>query len=291
MKNSLNAFFASSKTYLQHFTVALTSLLENNKDLTFNIFLIHDELSTDEFNHVIGFFKNRYHTEITLIDVKHIDFSKFKTAGHYPKYTYFRLFLADIAPDDVKTALFMDVDLIVSGSVKELAEIDLTDKYIYTVREASVDDNVERLVKLGFPVTNYFNAGVMLVNLDLWRKEKLSEKFIHIASEYMDNLDWVDQDILNIAFAGKWNELPRKYNAVHLIKKLADTPVIVHYASYSKPWYYLDTHPYNHLYYDYLKLTPFAKSKPTGFSFKNFILKNGRLFKRQLREIGLLHYK
>jgi len=291
MKKSLNVFFAISKPYFQHFAVAATSLLENNKDLDVKIFIIHDGLAINDFDELLQYFKHKYNTDIALVDVGNIDFSKFKTTGYYPKYTYFRLFLADLAPENIDSALFLDADLVVAGSIKELAEIDTAKHLISAVSEASVDDNVQRLNEIGFPAKSYFNAGVILVNLKAWREQKLSDQFIAIAGKYMDKLDWVDQDILNIYFANNWNRLDKKFNAVHLLRKLPVTPAIVHYASYSKPWYYVDTHPYNYLYWKYLRLTPFKNNKPTGFSLKNFIIKNGRLLKRQLRELGILKYK
>jgi len=284
-----NVFFATSKSYIQHFTVAATSLLENNKGLDINLYVIHDNINIIEFEKIIHFFKTNYKTELKLINIGHIDFSVFKPTLEYPKYTYFRLFLAVIAPTDIETALFLDSDLVVTGDISELANIDLTGKYICAVSEASVADNVKRLQALGSVAKSYFNAGVILVNLKWWRRKKITEKFITIANTYT-KLDWVDQDILNICFANQWTKIDEKYNAVHLIRKKAVTPIIIHYASYSKPWIYADTHPYNNLYWQYLRLTPFKKYKAAGFSLHNFIMKFGRLTKRWLREAKVIKY-
>ena len=290
MKDVLNVFFAISESYIQHFTVALTSLLENNKDIDLNIYVIHDAEDLARFDNAVKFIKRRYDKDVFFINIGTIDFSKFNLTSDYPKYTYFRLFLADIVPAGIDKVLFLDSDLIVEGTIKELAETNMDSRYIAAVSEASVDDNVKRLNGMGIPVKSYFNAGVILINIKKWREEKLSEKFLNIAKQHTKDLTWVDQDILNIYFANNWLELDKKFNAVHLIAKHKQTPVIVHYASTSKPWYYTDTHPYNYLYQRYLKLTPFNKYKATGFSFKNFIIKNGKLFKRRLREAGLLKY-
>jgi lipopolysaccharide biosynthesis glycosyltransferase len=288
MKNNLNVFFATSKLYLQHFTVAATSLLENNQDLNINIFVVHEAMEQAALNVPREYFRDRYGIDITFINIGDVDFTRFRTNDYFGKYTYYRLFVADVAPEGVDVALFLDVDLVVTGSLKELALIDMSDEYICAVSETSVGDNIERLNELGVPVKSYFNAGVQLINMKAWREEKLREKFIVIADKYGNKLKWVDQDILNIYFANKWQPLDKKYNAIHLLKALPQTPVIVHYNTFSKPWHYVDTHPYNYLYQQYLQLTPYKNYSATGFSIKNFVLKNGRLFKRKLRVIGLI---
>jgi lipopolysaccharide biosynthesis glycosyltransferase len=284
MKKTLNVFFAVSKVYVQYFTVAATSLLENNKNLDISIYIIIDKLELSSFDAARIFFKDKYNTALNIINTGDIDFSRFKTTEDYPKYTYFRLFLASLAPANIDVALFLDSDIIINDSIYELANIDMTNKYICAVREVSVDDNVKRLNGIGIPTRSYFNAGVILVNIKAWRDDKLDEKFITIAKEYADKLEWVDQDILNIYFANNWYQLDKKYNGIHITQKLAAEPVIIHYNTYSKPWHYVDTHPYNFLYQKYLSITPYKGSKLTNFSFKNFMLKKGRLFKRKLRE-------
>lgn len=289
MDTNINLFFAVSKKFVQHFTVSLTSLLENNKDLGFNVFIIHDEPNLEVFSIAAGYFKSTYNTSLQFLSIGNIDFSKFRTTSHYPKHTYFRLFLAEVAPSYVDKALFIDSDVVVTSSIRDLVEIDVSGNYLYAVSEASVDDNVQRLNALGFPATRYFNAGIILINVKAWRDEKLSEAFINIANTHGDRLEWVDQDILNIYFAKNWVELNRTFNATHLTKELPYIPTIIHFASYSKPWYYADTHPYNYLYWIYLRLTPYKESKAVGFSFKNFIFKNGKLIKRYLRKAGILN--
>jgi lipopolysaccharide biosynthesis glycosyltransferase len=288
MSNSLNVFFATSKLYLQHFTVAATSLLENNKDLDVRIFVIHEAMEESALEVPRNFFSDRYDVDITFINIGDLDFTRFRTNDYFGKYTYYRLFVADLIPADISTGLFLDVDLIVTGSLKALAEIDMTDKYVCAVSETSVADNVARLNELGVKIMGYFNAGVQLINLKAWRREALSEKFVRIADKYGKKLKWVDQDILNIYFADNWYPLDKTYNAIHLLEPLAATPLIVHYNTYSKPWHYVDTHPYNYLYQQYLQITPYKDIRGIGFSTKNFVMKNGRLFKRKLRKMGVI---
>ena len=288
MNRRLNVFFSIDKKYIQHFTVALTSLLENNRDLSFDIFVIHNIDDLSLLDTTIKFITDRYGLMLKLINIGDIDFSRFTTNESYTSATYFRLFLADILPNNIDSGLVLDSDLVVTGSIKELANIDLSKRHIYAASEAFPEHNIERLKKIGFDANSYFNAGVILINLKAWRAKRLTEKFLSIADGYMNKLEWYDQDILNIHFLNTWGEFDKKYNAVHVTRELPVMPVIVHYASYSKPWYYVDTHPYNFLYKHYLSLTPFKYNKSVGFTLKNFVLKNGRLIKRRLRKAGTI---
>jgi len=288
MTRPLNVFFSIDENYIQHFTVAVTSLLENSQGLLFKIFVIHNLKNTAKLNNTSQFLKQKYRVDLNLIGIGHIDFSRFTTNQHYTCATYFRLFLADILPKDIDDGLILDADLVITGSIKELHDINIANHYIYAASEAFVDHNTMRLNKLGLNLNKYFNAGVLLVNLKKWREDNLTQKFLKVADEYMDRLEWYDQDILNVYFANNWGEFDKKYNAVHLQNELPEMPVIIHYASVSKPWYYVDTHPYNSQYWKYLALTPFKGTGSLGFSVKNFLLKNGRLTKRKMRKAGII---
>lgn len=288
MNKQLSIFFSIDKNYVQHFSVALTSLLENNKDLDLKIFVINDLQDMGIIDKTKDFIKNKYGVDLHFINIGNRDFSIFATDSNYTNATYFRLFLEEIIPEEIEVGLILDSDLIITGSIRELVEIDMSNHYVYAANEAFVEHNVNRFKDLGISTNSYFNAGVMLINLKAWRKENLKDKFIAIAEKYMSKLEWYDQDILNIFFADKWGEFDKKFNAVHLQQKLPVTPIIIHYASYSKPWHYVDTHPYNGQYWKYLKIGPYKASKASGFTLTNFILKNGRLFKRLLRRSGII---
>ena len=288
MDNPLNVFFSIDKNYVQHFTVAVTSLLENNRDISITIYVIHNIDDNALLDKTGDFIKDGYGLTLNFIRIGPINFSRFTTNANYTNATYFRLFLAETIPGDVDSGLVLDSDLVVTGSIKELANINISKRYIYAASEALPDLNIQRFKRIGFHTDGYFNSGVILINLKAWREERLTEKFVSIADKYMKEFEWYDQDILNFYFINNWGQFDKKYNAVHVTKKLPETPVIVHYASFSKPWFYVDTHPYNYLYRYYLSLTPYKSSKLVGFNFKNFVLKNGRLLKRKMRNAGII---
>ena len=263
----LNVVFTIDQKFVQHFTVTLVSLLENNKDISFNIFVIHDIADATDLNLVAAFIKQSYHIQLNLIKVDNSVFDDYRVAPQYSKAVYFRLLITAILPQDIDVALFMDADVIVAGSLKELAEyIFNDDEYLLAVHDVEVETHVPRLNAMGFPVTRYFNAGILLINVKAWRINNSSAKLIELANQYMNKLEWWDQDILNMFFYKDWQEMAPTYNALHLRKKLPVTPAIIHYAGTSKPWLYAHDHPYKDLYWHYIRLTPF---KNAGYPDRN----------------------
>ncbi|WCT14910.1 glycosyltransferase family 8 protein [Mucilaginibacter jinjuensis] len=273
MKPFLNVIFTIDQKFLQHFSAAIVSLLENNRDIDFNVFIIHDIEKTETLDNLVQFIKSKYNVRLNLIFLDNSIFENYRVSLHYSKAVYFRLLFTEILPKTIDKALFLDSDLIVTGSVKELAEYQFKDEYLLAVDDAEVTSHVERLNKLGFPIKRYFNAGVLLINFKAWRADGVAGEFIGLANQYMDKLEWWDQDILNMYFYNGWQPMNPKYNAIHLRKKLPQLPVVVHYAGPSKPWLYIHEHPYKNLYWEYLKLTPFKNTKYQDYSFKEFIRK------------------
>ncbi|MBB6127040.1 glycosyltransferase family 8 protein [Mucilaginibacter lappiensis] len=270
MKKLLNIIFTIDESYIQHFTVALVSVCENNVDLPLNVFIIHDLKDTNVLKEIILFFENKYPIAFNLLSLESSLFDNYKLTDHVSKATYFRLMLSDIMPLEIDQAIFLDSDIIVTASLNELAGLDLRNDYIMAVNEQDID-SVDRLNNLGIPAREYFNAGVLIINLKLWRQNNVSTELVATAKEYMDKLLWWDQDVLNIYFYDKWKELPSKFNKKNIINKLKELPVIIHFAGASKPWHYLNNHPYKKLYWKYLKKTPFKDYRYKDFSLKNLI--------------------
>lgn len=274
LKKSLNIIFTIDKSYIQHFTVALISLIENNKDIDLKVFVIHDIDNSDTLQSALNFFIEKYNISIVLLSLENALFDNYKITHHVSKATYFRLMIADIIPDNIDTAIFLDSDIVINASLAPLSDIDFGDKYLFAVNDTVIEqESIKRLNKLEVPADKYFNAGVMLLNLKTWRDNGVSEKLILIAQKYMDKLVWWDQDVLNICFFDRWGKLDVTYNTKDIYTKTKNIPVIIHYAGSSKPWHYINNHPYKKLYWNYLKLSPFKDFSYMDFSVKKLIKK------------------
>ena len=294
MKPSLNVFFAIGRYFIKYFTVSLTSLLETNQHIDLTIYLIFDFEDISLLDEVRAFAKSRYGITINLIFQDISIFKDYRIGKHVSVNTYLRLLLTNIIPEDVDSGLFLDSDTVVTGPLTELAEMkfaEITDvskpeseKYIYAVSEIPEQRiaNSNRLTSLGFKTDSYFNAGVMMISLKNWRLTDTSAALLNLANTYMEQLVFWDQDVLNMHFVNRWTKLDETYNALHLIWERPKTPLIVHYAGSSKPWNYLDRHPYKSCYFKYLELGPYREDKYVDFSFKKIPYKYYRDFRHFL---------
>ncbi len=132
-----------------------------------------------------------------------------------PKYTIaasFRLLVADIFPQYDKL-IYMDCDVIIRQDLAKLyREIDLGENYFAGIVEASTPYQCEGIKRIGAKVGEYINSGFLVMNLDLQRRDKMSEKFLEALK--VDYLEFPDQDVINTVCLGRILALPPKYNGI-----------------------------------------------------------------------------
>ena len=84
--------------------------------------------------------------------------------------TFYRLFLPIILPSDIEKVIYLDGDIIVRNSLKQLWDITLDEYAAGAVLEAVQLE--ERCERLGYDSDlGYFNAGMLLINLSYWKKQ------------------------------------------------------------------------------------------------------------------------
>jgi lipopolysaccharide biosynthesis glycosyltransferase len=273
MNRELNVVFTIDDKFVQHFSVTLVSLLENNKDITFKLYVIHDIVDPTLLNTTLAFVERKYGVGVNLITISSSVFSRFRTNLHYSKAVYFRLMLTELIPLSVEKLLFLDADTVITGSLHEMADYQFRNLMVLGVSDHGFEGHIERLNKMGFPVTRYFNAGVLLINLKGWRQKDAAHDLMQLADQYMDKLAWWDQDLLNMYFFDSWDYMDSKYNSIGEVLPHVDIPTVIHYSGPFKPWLYLHNPPYKKLYWDYLKLTPFSNADYPDLTLKNILVK------------------
>ena len=116
---------------------------------------------------------------------------------------------------------------------------------------------------------DYFNAGAMLMHMENWRSQNVSENAIKFLADNPEKTKLLlEQDALNATLIGKWFRLNSKYNFTWLFeylsiptKELLKDKVIVHYITPNKPWHSLTRNKFRYLYHYYLKLSPKSHEK------------------------------
>ena len=105
--------------------------------------------------------------------------------------------------------------------------------------------NKDLLDRLGMKSNKYFNAGVLFINLDNWRKNKVESSLQKLL--FSKKFEYHDQDILNLFFDGRVQELSSKLNYLLKANESLDNQnivdsfvekeaILLHYIGASKPW-------------------------------------------------------
>lgn len=269
---------ATDRCYVMQTCIMLTSLFENNRGERIRVHLLHDDIGSENLSkveHAVSVYAQQvlfYSMDDELFHELPIERDGQNSHVGTSYATYYRLFLTKILPSDITRVIYLDGDLIVMDSLKELWNFDMHDKAIAAVPD-SYTDTVTHYNRLHYPMyKGYFNAGVLLINLDYWREHNLLESFIEYGSANNGILVCHDQDILNYLLQDNKIVLPLRYNMLNeywfelrysivawtyneQIKFGQQHPAIIHFTGIPKPWYINCQHPLKKEYERYRKLT------------------------------------
>jgi lipopolysaccharide biosynthesis glycosyltransferase len=201
-----------------------------------------------------------------FVEPKYSDPKILPVWGRIPIVTYSRLLAADYTDDQTGRIVFLCPDTLILSDITALCKTDLKGAVIGAARDAyipvvSAIDGLSDWRNAGMTAeTPYFNAGVLLIDLALWRSERISERALEYISRERRRLRQYDQDALNAVLAGRWSELdprwqvhPRTWHALG-VRPPAD-PWIVHFSGRLKPWLYRGNEPWDRVFLKFLDRT------------------------------------
>jgi len=290
---------ASDSNYLVPATVLLKSLFDNNRRAQLSINLLHLSSQTKEKDLIFWEQYTHEHGHLfRAIPVSDESISVYPELRH-SKSTYLRLLLSDMLPESVTKILYLDADTVVLADLLDLYQTDISDYYaaavkatlnVYAKHDAFSQNHLKGL-NIG-ERSAYFGAGVMLLNIEKFRLEKITAQYFKFAIEHPEMIRWSDQDIVNAVLHERIKYLPPKYNFDFYVEpdvvaqlwtkeelrevytkftppilccksagcKDLTAPAIIHYIGPIKPWHYLSYHFKAKEWWKYLNRTPFAKS-------------------------------
>jgi len=245
MSKEIPIFFSTDDNYIPYLDIAIASLIANaSKDYNYRIIVLNTGLECDnvakiKMNERDGFI-------IDFIDisnnVEHIR-THFKNVYHFSAVTYYRLFIASLFPQ-YKKIIYLDCDIVILGDISKLYNIPMGDNILGAGPEQYVQNTAEfrdyAEFALGVDPDGYVNAGVLVINLEEFRKEKIEEKFVELITNYDFDLLDPDQAYLNYLCRDKIYRLPNGWNKEPMPLPCEGEKNIVHYALYKKPWQYDD---------------------------------------------------
>lgn len=272
----ISVLYSSDNNYAKYCGVSLISLLENNKEIDeICVYIIDHNIDLDNKKKYMDIVKY-YNRELVFISGEKIK-DKLNKKDEFPLAAYGRLFISNIIAND--KILYLDCDTIINSSIKELWQTNLNEYLVAGVQDNPAIFNAQ-IIGMGIK-DRYINTGVMLINLYLWRKLNIEEKFREFIDAFKGTVPHHDQGIINgvckdkiYILKPKFNLMPqflylnrtkimRLYNLDIFytdleIQEATKNPVVIHYISkfYNRPWNKECTHPYKDMYMKYLKMSP-----------------------------------
>ena len=242
---------AGDRNYTTQLETTIKSILYHNRDV--KIYILNQDIIPDWFR------KPRKIARMLgseIIDVKLPEqtvFQNWKKQAHISSIAYARYFIPDYIQED--TALYLDCDLLINDKLDNLFEQDIEECYIAAIRDANGQG---------------FNTGVLLINNEKWRQEKLRERLIEqsilttkeVEEDRFEHFNG-DQTIFNQVLQDDWLELDRAYNlqvghdGVALYNNWQEhlafngKPMVIHFTTYRKPWTTLISNRYRDLWWEF----------------------------------------
>ncbi|MCL2078351.1 MAG: glycosyltransferase family 8 protein [Oscillospiraceae bacterium] len=246
----MNILYAFDDLFAEVAGISILSLFENNKDADeISVYAICNSVSDTNRQRLMKL-QEDYGRRIIFLDAPSVD----KIAGTeiemgkshvlLTKATYLKLFISSLLPPDMEKILYLDCDTIISGSLSDLWEMEQGESIISAVRAAVYPFRNPQIFLKRSDI--YINAGVMLINLELWRHYGVEEKFIKFIRLFGGKTPGqAEQCIINSVLKGHIGVIDPKYNYFHSIKEdktkhrkdrarvreieRQNNPVIIHY--------------------------------------------------------------
>jgi lipopolysaccharide biosynthesis glycosyltransferase len=275
-KEKIHIAACLDKGYVMPTGVMIYSVCANTPDSDIDFHLVVDEsVSDNDIKNLIDAIsqfegKRALFYNVTSHVYKNLPLTNSKWLT---RATYYRLYLPEILPESVSKVIYIDGDCIVRHSLLPLWSTDISEIAIGTVFNA-YEGKIERYNRLRYsPEFGYFNAGVLLINIEYWRKHHIVNSLTEYISNYPERIVFEDQDVMNAVLKESKRSLHPKYNLQSgmlrrtprfyywkyedEIKEAIADPVIIHFASREKPWYvYMcDPHPYKNSFVKYQNQT------------------------------------
>ncbi len=280
----MNVAYSTSDLYSELAATSIASLLENSKDVDeINVYVIDIGISEKHRQDLLDLAAayGRHLEFLEDLNVEDIAHTKIDV-GRWHISTFSRLFLLHVLPEGMDKIIYIDCDMIIRHSLKTLWEMDMEGTWCM-----SADDCRGKMYRkdIGIPMDSiYTNNGLMVIDLDAWRKNDVESKFIDFINEYHGDITYMDQGVLNGVFQPlkKVKLLQISYNAQTVCYDLGydglqacrkpvwaytrdefergiGDPTVVHFTtcfmSGTRPWFKVDHHPYRDEFLKYRSLT------------------------------------
>ena len=274
-KKQIDIALASDHAYAPQLEACVISILAHNKNNIVCFKILDNGMEEED---IIGLSETiqKEGGLFQVYDVKNIE----QRMGFLPPLfqnslgAYCRIFLPELLPENDKV-LYLDCDIIVRDDLGKMWETDIKEYYVGACKDVVP---VKHKQDIGLKEEDlYINSGMLLINLDLWRKDQITQKIVKYIANSRNTINLPDQDAINIVcrkimiLEAKYNVISpiflmpyaniigyfnvKNYYSKEEIKRAKSEPCIIHFTGYpdARPWEKNCHHPLKRVFWEYQK--------------------------------------
>lgn len=271
----MNILFTCSDLYSKYAGILMTSIFENHIEETnkFHFYIMSVDIK-EATKEILNDIAQKYGGKLDFVNVNIDDQNNFPILpSKWGIYTWMKL----LAPKyiNAKNILYLDSDIICCGNILDLESMNIDDCYIALAPDTN--GGGEHKKRLGMEDNSYYGcAGVVYMNLEKLRNDKMVEKFISFIHDNKDKLLLADQDVLNYICNPHKKKLSIRFNLMDDF--MYNTPLLlpedmndyyesmkdirlVHFMGFIKPWHSNCKNPLRFLFWKYANRSPYHIDK------------------------------
>lgn len=278
----LHVGFGFDAAYVRPMGVSLTSIVINNPDINIHAHLFYSSLGEGDLLKLEAFIRQYSNLVISLYEVNDQIFTMLPVKQYLPLSTYFRLMIPLILPE-LEKILYLDSDVLCLGNLSGILNVNLDNKTVLVVSDIDSTANA-RIEALGLKSGKYFNAGVMLIDIQKWNIQKISEQALSLLCKFPDKFIYLDQDVLNILLENNAKYIDDKFNSIMGKGEISSGIILLHCTAHPKPWKIHCISKAQSLFLHYEQLSPWSGTPleyPTIYSearrYSKLLFTKGRI--------------
>jgi lipopolysaccharide biosynthesis glycosyltransferase len=283
---TLHLACTAEANYVAHSAAMLHSVLVNRGPLELSIHYLHGADLRSRARRRLTRMVEANGGSIEFVPVAESRTAGLPTEGFTRRATWYRILLPELV--DLDRVLFLDADTIALDSLAPLWRTDVSGYYLGAVTNVWQADHAGRERRLGMAPNTYFNAGVLLLNLERMRADGCTAALLEVGTANAAELSFRDQDALNLVLAGRRLPLHPRWNCMNsvlLFDSSADVfgaaavaearahPAIRHFEGpgVNKPWHLLCERELRDAYFDHRRQTPWPRVRRGGVTPANVV--------------------
>jgi len=274
MKDAIHIVVATDQNYWHLTAVMLLSLASHHRSKEKLVCHVITSGLTDRQKHS---FIEFFHSKGVTIDWLSVDpaaFKDFPVVDYFTPATYYRVEIPQLLSPAIRKVIYLDADILLLDDISKLWHTDIKGLPIAAV------ENFHSFHKefVGIPAeAKFFNGGVLLIDLDYWRRHNVSDQLKRIIVTQKEKMIYCDQEALNLLFYDKcfflppkWNYSPGHEDVIELFelydrrpefKEAVQKPSLVHFLGFYKPDNPEDFSVFADKYRSYFRKIPFVRER------------------------------